>query len=223
MRQTPMRAFASLAAGSLFIVPVVTGQETPSAPTAESHPPAADDELRLSLTETVPRCEIAPGPYPAFGVAGSEWLNAGVGYASDLEDDNDFNLYAGYSNFIADELEFAVQGELWYFDQLGDDAFGLNGNMYLRWHFWHTEDWRWSVYGETGVGLLISSDVVPDTGTGINFTPRVGMGLTHALRSDLRLQAGFRWHHISNGRISGNLRNPSRDSLMVYAGVMIPF
>jgi hypothetical protein len=31
------------------------------------------------------------------------------------------------------------------------------------------------------------------------------------------------WHHISNGRYTGDVNNPSRDSVMVYAGIMIPF
>ena len=38
-----------------------------------------------------------------------------------------------------------------------------------------------------------------------------------------RLMLGARWHHISNGRYTGDTNNPSRDSLMLYAAVVIPF
>ncbi len=73
-------------------------------------------------------------------------------------------------------------------------------------------------------GLLFAFDNVPEGGTGFNFLPRLGVGFTKQLDEDgTRLIMGVRWQHLSNGRIEGDERNPSRDSVMVWAGVMFPF
>lgn len=160
-----------------------------------------------------------------FGSAGSAWLTFGGGVAYDLGEETDYNLHVAYSHFLADELEFAVEVGGWYFAQDQDDTGGISGQMIFRWHFWHTEGWEWSAYGEVGIGLLAGFDEVPNGGQEFNFVPRAGGGITKRLspESEARLQLGLRWHHISNGRYSGDVNNPSRDSVMVYAGIMIPF
>src|SRR5436309_3218979 len=60
-------------------------------------------------------------------------------------------------------------------------------------------------------------------GTGFDFMPRAGVGFTRRLTDDMRLEAGLRWHHISNARIHGEARNPSRDAPMFYVGLIFPF
>ena len=160
-----------------------------------------------------------------FWEAGTEWLTFGSGFAYDTGSEYDFNVHGAYSRFLGDELEFAMEVGLWYFDQVGQNTAGVNWNMVFRWHFLHPEDDdTWTIYADAGIGLLLGFDNVPDGGTGFNFTPRAGVGGTYRLNDHgTRLQGGVRWHHISNGRIEGNARNPSRDSIMVYAGVMIPY
>lgn len=164
-----------------------------------------------------------------FGRCGAEYLTFGAGVAHNFSKDMDYNLHVTWSRFVADELEFAVEAGAWYFAQAGDDTVGLNGSLLFRWHFWHpevpkTEPWDWTVYADLGIGLMGAFDNVPATGTGFAFTPRAGVGFTKQLDdAGTRLQVGLRWHHISNGRIEGDVRNPSRDSIMVYAGIMIPF
>lgn len=164
-----------------------------------------------------------------FGRAGSEFLTFGGGVAADFRQDVDFNLHVAWSHFVADELEFAVEGGGWYFHQTGDDTVGLNGSLIFRWHFLHPqttpdEEWDWTVYTDVGMGLMGAFDNVPADGTGFVFTPRAGFGFTKRIADDgTRLQTGVRWAHVSNGRIEGDMRNPSRDSVMVYAGVIIPF
>lgn len=193
--------------------------------------------LSLNLDEAVAR--EARGPEPSksddgrargYGLAGSRWWTVGGAYANDFKDANDFNVHGAFSQFLADELEFAVEAAAWYFDQPGQDTGGLSGSMVFRWHFAHADDWDWSVFADAGIGLLGAFDEVPDGGTGFDFLPRLGAGFTKALGPSVdgesrgpRLMVGVRWHHISNGRISGDARNPSRDGLMGYAAVVFAF
>lgn len=167
----------------------------------------------------------APRSSGRFGDAGSTWLTFGGGAAFAFEgDDRDYNLFGAYSIFLVDSLEFSVELGGWYFDQEGTDTGGINGSMIFRWHFWMSENRDWTVYGDAGIGLLAGFDEVPDEGTSFNFTPRAGAGLTRALDdAGTRLMLGLRWHHISNGRINSDAGNPSRDSIMIYAGIIIPF
>lgn len=166
----------------------------------------------------------------AYGRTGSRWWTIGGLYGSDFEDANDFNIHGAFSEFLADELEFAVEVGGWYFNQPGDDTGGLSGSMIFRWHFLHAEDFRWTLFGDAGIGLLGTFDVVPDGGTGFNFLPRVGGGFSWALNESIegesrgpRLMVGVRWHHISNARIQGDDNNPGRDELAGYVAVTFPF
>jgi hypothetical protein len=96
--------------------------------------------------------------------------------------------------------------------------------MVFRWHLLHDDHFNWTIFGDVGIGLLFSFDDVPTGGTSFGFTPRAGAGFTHRLGDgETRLQVGFRYHHISNGRFQGDAQNPSRDSIMLYAGVIFPF
>lgn len=165
-----------------------------------------------------------------YGHAGSRWWTIGTAYANNFKDASDFNIHGAYSTFLADDLEFAIEAAAWYFHQSGDDTGGLSGSMVFRWHFLHADDYNWSIFGDAGIGLLGAFDNVPDGGTGFNFLPRVGAGFTKALNDSIdgesrgpRLMVGVRYHHISNGRISGDSRNPARDAICVYAGITFPF
>lgn len=183
---------------------------------------SAPDHPAQAGAETDP--DAAPRKY-RYGDAGSTWLTFGGGAAFSFEgSDRDYNAFAAYSIFLADSLEFSVELGGWYFDQEGPDTGGINGSMIFRWHFWMSESRDWTVYGDVGIGLLGAFDEVPDEGTSFNFTPRAGGGFTHALDDEGdRLMVGIRWHHISNGRINSDASNPSRDSIMFYAGIILPF
>ncbi len=168
--------------------------------------------------------ENAAGASGGYGLPGGWWITFGGGYANDFGDEQDLNAHVAFSTFLADELEFSVELAGWYFDQVGTDTGGINPGMVFRWHFWHADNFDWTVYGDVGIGLLFSFDDVPDGGTSFNFTPRAGLGYTTRIDDDgTRLQLGVRYHHVSNARIEGDGRNPSRDSVMVYAGVVFPF
>lgn len=159
---------------------------------------------------------------PAWGTAGSEWWTFTVGTATDLEDALDFKFGAGYTTFVVKDIEFTAEAGVWYFDQLGDNAMGLSASMIFRWHFLNEHDW--SLFADAGIGMMVATDNVPDGGTGFDVLPRFGLGATFQLDdAGTRLQLGVHWHHISNARIHGEDRNPSRDGIMFYTGVVVPF
>jgi hypothetical protein len=166
---------------------------------------------------------------PGFGHAGSRAWSLGAAYMNDFEENQGGEFSLSYSHFLGDELEFNLELGGWYFNQEGADTEGISTIMNFRWHFWHDDApegkaYDWSVFGEASFGLLFAFDNVPDGGTGFNFLPRLGVGFTKQLDEDgTRLIAGLRWQHLSNGRIEGDERNPSRDSVMVWVGLMFPF
>lgn len=197
--------------------------------------PLATPTLSFTLDEPPTASKTAPAesePSRAlgYGLAGSRWWTVGGAYANDFDNANDFNLHVAFSQFLADELEFAVEAAGWYFDQPGKNTAGISGSMVFRWHFLHAEDYDWTLFGDAGIGLLGGFDEVPDGGTSFNFLPRLGFGLTKALAPGVdgesrgaRLMVGLRWHHISNARINGDSDNPARDALMGYIAVTFPF
>ncbi|MFN0012809.1 MAG: acyloxyacyl hydrolase [Phycisphaerales bacterium] len=184
-------------------------------PPAAGTAPSAATEPALKESETE----------RAFGLSsGGWWITFGGGYANDFDGSQDFNGYVAFSTFWAKELEFSVELAAHYFAQEGEDTGGIDPAMVFRWHFWHAQNFDWTVFGEVGIGLLFSFDDVPDGGTSFNFTPRAGVGYTTRIGDDdTRLVIGVRYAHISNARIEGDDRNPGRDSVMVYAGVVFPF
>jgi hypothetical protein len=233
LRSTPMKTGTMVAAAVVLAAALsgrAAGQE---AAEGRGEPLSIDMDAAYRAPDAPPsRSEgassdeaAAPRERIPFGEAGSTWLTFGGLFAYDFGEEKDYNLHAAYSHFLADRLEFSVEMGGWYFAQDGDDTGGISGQMIFRYHFWNTPDWEWSVFTDIGIGLLAAFDEVPDGGQEFNFVPRAGAGFTKRIsdETDARLQVGVGWHHISNGRYTGDLNNPSRDSVMIYAGVMIPF
>ncbi len=159
-----------------------------------------------------------------FGRAGTDWIIVGGGVAFSSRS-TDYNATAAWHHFLADDFEFNLTVGGWYHDQPGQDAGSGSVSIGFRWHFYDDpKDDRWTAYLDAGIGLMGSSDEVPDGGTEINFIPRAGIGMTYRLGDSAnRLDFGVRWQHISNGSTFGADENPSRDSAMVYFGVVFPF
>lgn len=221
MFTTPTETLAvpslALSMGTLYEDPAATASSDAQAENAEN-------------AETPAQTASDGKPLPGYGRAGTDWLTFGAFYANDFDSDSDINLHVSWSRFLVDDIEFMVEGALWYFNQEGQDTGGLSGSFRFRWHFLAAQDYRWTVFADAGIGLLAGFDEVPDGGTGFNFIPRAGMGFTRAFNESIegeshgpRWEVGFCWHHISNGRIEGDGRNPARDSLAIYAGIIIPF
>lgn len=159
---------------------------------------------------------------PEYASAESLWWTLGTGVAYDFDGSTDLPLRGAISYFLGDGIELSGEVAGWYFAQEGDDAAGLSGSVIFRWHFYRKDPW--TVYVDTGIGLMGATDDVPADGTSFNFMPQAGAGITRRLNEDgMRLQAGLRWHHISNARVTGDDDNPDRDAPMVYVGLIFPF
>ncbi len=188
-------------------------------------PQSPGDSLAFMPAELSYAAALGDPPGHAFATKGSHQISFGGGGAHSLRNDaQDFNATFSYTYFLVDNFE--VTGELggWYFHQDGDDAIGLNPCFVMRYHYWVSDDRRWSTYVDAGIGLLFSTDNVPDRGTSFDATPRVGLGLTRQINDEgWRLQLGLRWAHVSNARILGDADNPSRDGIMAYFAIVIPF
>jgi hypothetical protein len=158
---------------------------------------------------------------PAFGTADTwRFYVHGGGGVHVKTSDNAFGLAGvGFERFVAEGLSLNFEFNGMYVSQEGDDAWGANVNLLLRWHF-ICED-TWSAYLDGGAGLLGTTDDVPDNGSSFNFTPQAGAGLTFDIGKNNRLMTGVRWQHISNANLYED--NPGRDSVMVYIGISMPF
>lgn len=181
---------------------------------------APDDREPDSRVDVSPTLTLAP-----FGASGTSHL-AVVGTAAfALEDDDsstDLGLSFAYHHFLIEDVEFIGELGGWHFAQDGDDQWGVNPSMSIRWHFLNRQ--RWTVFADMGIGVLFATGEVPDGGTSINFMPRAGGGATFRLDDrGTRMIVGARWHHISNARFSGDSDNPDRDGVAFYGGVMWPF
>jgi len=184
----------------------------------------APNPLALLEERTLQPEATTPAPVEAalFGTKGTQFGSMSLGLADDFSGAVDLNLRFAWSYFVIRNVEFSAELNTWYFNQPGDDAFGINPAFVFRWHLYN--EGRWSIYTDAGIGLLFTTDETPTLGSDVNFTPRIGTGMTYRLdNAGNRLQVGLRWHHISNARIQGDSGNPARDGLMLYAGIMIPF
>lgn len=168
------------------------------------------------------------GPKPQFGEKDSwRWMLQG-GAAFDVQDsDNRFGLLGGgVTYFIIDDLSLNLELNGLYFNQNGDDAFGINMSLLFRWHFLARD--TWSIYLDGGAGLLETTAHVPGSssddpagGSSFNFTPQLGGGFTMAMDEETRFFAGMRWYHVSNAQLFED--NPGRDHVYLYAGVSFSF
>lgn len=161
-------------------------------------------------------------PAPAFGAAdGNWWLTASTAVGTVFGDETSVALRASLTTFVAQDIQIGGEAGLWYLQQPGDNAVGGAVGFVLRWHFVNTGDW--TVFADTGIAILATTEDTPRGGTSVNFKPRLGVGFTRLLADDgTRLEVGLGWHHISNARINGDDENPSRDLPMLHVGIVFP-
>ena len=192
---------------------------------------SADDGARRSLLDmpapiAQPQDAGPPpiGPSPTidtkFGVGGSRRFSAGLRGAQDFEDNTDVSLFAQQTWFVVDDVEIGVEAAGWWVFQ-DDDTWGVSSSLVTRYHYYHGH--KISLYVEGSIGLFIAADNVPDEGTSFGFMPRIGAGTSVLIDDkDTRLLVGVHWHHISNARLNGEARNPSRDGVGIYVAVSVP-
>ena len=169
--------------------------------------------------EDAPAVEAAE-PLPAYGAQSSTawWFECGVGT----------NFNEGWSAVGGIGVEwYPVEGFALGLRadgigvELEDTARTAGGGvaLLLRWHVIKRTDW--SLYLDGGCGLAYFSSRVPSGATRLNFTPQLGIGCSIACGDQLRLLAGVRWFHISNGQTGDS--NPGVDMLNGYIGFTMPF
>lgn len=199
--------------------PAGAAPEAPAARAVTFTPPSPVSESPGTQTSAIVESPVRV----AFGAGGSEWWTIGAGGAVGRRTHVDGNVYGAWSHFLADDIEFAAELGVWYYNQEDDDAVGINPNIVFRWHFVNEDDF--TLYADIGIGVIGTTDNVPFDGTSFNFTPRAGVGATIALNDagDERLIIGLRWAHVSNARINGDDNNPGIDTIMLYSGVQFPF
>ncbi|MCA9295567.1 MAG: acyloxyacyl hydrolase [Phycisphaerales bacterium] len=159
---------------------------------------------------------------PAFGTVDTwRWEIHGGGGIEVKNDDNvEIGAGASLSYFILENVSLNMALNGWQFQQVGQNANGINFNLFFRWHALDYE--TWSIFIEGGAGALYTTSDVPDgDGSSFNFTPLGGVGASFDIGNDVRLLTGVRWHHISNARLYEP--NPGRDSIILWAGVSFPF
>jgi lipid A 3-O-deacylase len=189
---------------------------------------AASNEFRfdatasLALPQAVDMEQSSPETAEPFGFAGSEYIIYNAGYGSDFKDHQLARAGFGIGYFMDDDLSIDLDFNALYFEQdLGEDTFGGSINLLLRWHFFHDDERTWSVYGDAGAGLMLTSEKVPSNGSRFNFTPQIGAGISFDIGGEARMFTGVRWHHVSNANVYDE--NPGIDFLLIYAAIAFPF
>ncbi len=214
-------ACAALAATSA----TASAEFAPAALRFQNTPPSTPTPAQSTVDADVQRSSPpAESPRFHFLQKNSRWLSFGVSAADDFDNLTEVNVYGSYSRFIEDRVEVIGEVSLRYFDEVGGNAVGVNPAIVFRYHWWKSdEEATWTSYLDLGIGVMLSSDDVPQDGTSFNFTPRAGVGITHALSDHTRLLLGLRWSHISNARLTGDNDNQGTDAPMFHVGLIWEF
>jgi len=208
------------------------GAVEPAPQTVLSVPALAFSSVELPRSDSSePDVPVEGSTEPHFGESKGLWWSIGGG-AAFAGRERDYSAAFMIHYFLAENFEINATLGGWYHDQVdrdedegGDGEVDTGSGQFafgFRWHFVNQNDW--TAYVDTGIGLLVAGDEVPDKGTEVDFTPRAGMGVTARLGdSNARVDIGLRWQHFSNGSFEGSDDNPSRDSAMVYAALVFPW
>ncbi|MEO1584781.1 MAG: acyloxyacyl hydrolase [Planctomycetota bacterium] len=186
---------------------------------------SASEPQQLSLL-TLQEPDLRVGdPMPSgaepYGLRGSMRFTAGLRGAQDDETNTDISLFAQQTWFVVDDLEIGAELAAWWIVQ-GDDTVGGSTSLVIRYHFYQQPSF--SLFAEAAIGAFLAGDNVPDDGTSFGLMPRGGVGSSIRIgETGTRLLLGLHWHHISNARLNGEARNPSRDSIAAYAAISLPF
>lgn len=216
--------FSAMAGAAFAFVPVESVIDAPSldeTSDAQEHSPtsapaATSDSASHTLADAT--------HHNAFFKRGSWRWQISLAGATDFNDNSNALAGFGVSYFMDDEftIDFELNG-LYFNQDDGDNTAGVNLALLFRWHFWRSNDQRWSIYVDAGAGVLFAGDDVPPEGSSFAFTPQAGMGFSALVseEKDARLLAGLRWYHISNANLFES--NPGSNRLEIYAGLNFPF
>lgn len=147
---------------------------------------------------------------------GDWWITAIGGSSISLGSTTDSFAGVQATKFVIDRLEAGGEVAGWGFFQDSEDAYGVSLSAVVRYHAW--DFGGGTLFADAGLGMVFTNDVTPQQGTSANFLPRLGAGLALRTGDNSRFLFGARWHHVSNARVFGELNNPSRDEVMLFAG-----
>lgn len=119
--------------------------------------------------------------------------------------------------FVRDRLALVgTATPLLVYDQSDGTAWAAAVAAGPRFHVW--ERGRFGLFGDVLGGVQLSTRSVPEEGTHFNWSLALGPGCEYELRDGLRLQLGYRFRHISNGRgrVAGN---PSQNDHRIWVGL----
>lgn len=214
--------------------PVGLFQQPPAAPAAMM---PGLDPCPLPTAPTVPQPILAAGPGSATvtllghetepdrpNYVKGDWTFTQIGGATIRSTDG---ILAGprFSNayYFRDNLALIAEiGVYWgrvYQDKIGfpdETTGGFSMDAGFRYH-WLKSD-KWSLFSEALIGYSVLSKSLPANGTNFNFVLQGGGGISRELSDRVRLVAGGRYFHMSNGSFF-RTPNPGYDSLYVYGGV----
>ena len=133
-----------------------------------------------------------------------------------------YSTQIGVSYYVADSLALEYGAIAGYVNAKRTEGGVLGGpELGLRWHV--AKSRRWSTYLEGRVGMVLQQSPITADTLRFNFNLQPGAGVTYRLNNEVMVQSGFRWHHLSNGRIRGKEHNFGYDGPMLYLGLRRSF
>jgi hypothetical protein len=149
---------------------------------------------------------------------GASWMVSVPGEVADFEV---ASARVGLERFVRQGL--SLGGELGVHSIDGapsaggdSDTSGVSTNALVRWHA--LQGRGWSAFLEFGVGVLASEAPFPVGGTRWNGVRQAGVGVELELTPQLRLGAGVRQQHVSNGKGLVD-DNPAWEGQGAYVGL----
>ena len=127
-------------------------------------------------------------------------------------------------------LSIGAAVNVFHFKDEINNTFSFGLHPFARWYI--VQSSRCAVFFEYGGGVSYSLQPFPlngsetdkdtvRTGTRFNFISKYGAGLEIKANKHLKVQAGIRHFHLSNGNLSGIEHNPAHDSNGLFAGVIV--
>ncbi len=96
-------------------------------------------------------------------------------------------------------------------------VYGFNGVMMARYYL--ATDSRLTPFVSFGLGILVSTDKIPENTARLNFTPQIGAGVSIAAGNGRMVTLEYRLHHLSNAELV--LPNPGVNSSYFQIGVSV--
>lgn len=153
---------------------------------------------------------------------GSRYWSVTLGASRDPDLGRIYLTQFSVDHYIHDDLSIRAGLNFGYARADRTDG-GVQGGPELgfRWHFISQE--RFSTFLDGSAAAIIHENPLTEDSLRFNFDLQAGFGATLHFTDDTHLQAGIRWHHLSNARIRGKSRNLGYDGPLLYGGVMWRF